>query len=345
MRRACVILNYNDADRTCAQAERIRAYAALDAVVIVDNASTDDSAARFRALLGVQEMERVDGVWREKRNTPEAVACSDDEAGAVDKCAQAEPVDKRTFCGHVDKSAPEQKPVYLLVADVNRGYGAGNNLGAAFAMEALGAEQFVIANPDTCFDERCIRTMARVFARHADVGAVSVQMHDSQNGLQQTAWPLRGFWGELANSGPLLRRLFRTKINYPKTYFAGRRAVAVGALHGSMLMLSAKAFLAAGGYDEQVFLYCEENILGQRLKNAGYRSVLVLGEQYEHENSGSISKTYQSMLPKQRLRQQSEYYYYVHYLHIGKGKRLLTKVFHRLVRLEVYVAERLGVLK
>lgn len=288
MRIVSVILNYNDAARSCAQAQRLRKYALLDYVLVVDNASTDGSAEQLAAL--------------------------------------------------------QDEKVILLRADENRGYGAGNNMGVNYARMELGASHVVIANPDTCFDEECIRAMAEVFRRNPEAGAVSVMMHDSQNGLQQTAWPLRPWSLELANSGPLLRRLLRSRINYSSTCFTGHKAVQVDVLHGSMLMVDTEAFHQAGGYDEAVFLYSEENILGFRLKKAGYRSYLLPNRSYEHENSGSISRTYRSMLPKQKLRQASEFYYYVHYLKIGPIRQLLTRLFHSLVLLETWTAEKLRLL-
>ena len=51
VRTVCVIVNYNDADTTIAQIERIREYKSLDAVIVVDNASTDASALRLRSMV------------------------------------------------------------------------------------------------------------------------------------------------------------------------------------------------------------------------------------------------------------------------------------------------------
>ena len=49
---AAIVVNYNDSETTVAQLRRIRDYAALDAVIVVDNASTDHSLEVLRAEEG-----------------------------------------------------------------------------------------------------------------------------------------------------------------------------------------------------------------------------------------------------------------------------------------------------
>ena len=50
MKINCVILNYNDADTVLGLVEEIRGYQTLDQIIIVDNASTDDSWAKLEPL-------------------------------------------------------------------------------------------------------------------------------------------------------------------------------------------------------------------------------------------------------------------------------------------------------
>ncbi|MFR5732278.1 MAG: glycosyltransferase family 2 protein [Clostridium sp.] len=101
------------------------------------------------------------------------------------------------------------------------------------------------------------------------------------------------------------RRLLGKTFDYPDSCFAGRSAVYVGAVHGSMLMVDTEKFLEAGGYDEGIFLYEEEQVLGRRMQNAGYRSVLLLNQHYDHEHSTSISKSFSDAMKRQRLREKS----------------------------------------
>ena len=114
----------------------------------------------------------------------------------------------------------------------------------------------------------------------------------------------------------------------------------VDAVHGSMLMISAQAFEETGGYDEGIFLYQEEAVLGQRMRASGYRTVLLLNRTYQHQHSVSISKTYTQLLKRQKLRNESAYYYRVHYLHINSIQKLIAKGWFWMILLEDWLAAK-----
>ena len=52
---------------------------------------------------------------------------------------------------------------------------------------------------------------------------------------------------------------------------------------GGCYMLRAEAIQAAGFFDESVFMYCEERILGTKLRKAGYTAYLCMSAQVIHE--------------------------------------------------------------
>lgn len=307
---AVVVLNYNDYDNTSAQVERILGYSVVNEIIVVDNCSPDRSGVR---------LSRAAAHWN----------AAEERKG-------------------------RGRRVAVLCAGRNGGYGAGNNLGLRYAARQ-GMRHALIANPDTRFSEALLRAMLAVFSEAerriergedtAPLGAISARMQDRQHGRQQSAWPIRGFLGELLNSGPLCRRLFRPFLNYPESLFrggkicAGQRLIEVSVLHGSLLMLNIDAFWQSGGYDERIFLYGEENILARRLRAAGFRSGLLPEQSYFHENGGSTEKSYQALLPRQRLRQRSERYYYRQYLRIGTAAELLTLLFQGVVLLETAAAD------
>lgn len=293
MQLSCVILNYNDAETTEKLVMQIADYDVLHQIIVVDNASTDDSLERLRKL--------------------------ESDANASQSCK-----------------------VRVISADHNGGYGSGNNLGVRCGAEQ-GATHVLIANPDVVFSEQSLKAMLAVFARHPEVGIVTTQIHDARFPDLKNGWPLRSFTRELLSMGPVSRRLFGRSFDYPDSYFAGRNAVYVGAVHGSMLMVDTEKFLEAGGYDEGVFLYEEEQILGRRMQTAGYRSVLLLNQHYDHEHSASISKSFSDAMKRQRLREESTLYYMKHYLHINPLQEQIAKLWFAGIRMEMQVAKLAGI--
>ena len=138
--------------------------------------------------------------------------------------------------------------------------------------------------------------------------------------------------------GPISRRVFGRFLDYPETYFQGKKAVYVDAVHGSMLLVSAKAFEESGGYDEGIFLYQEEAVLGTRMKTAGYRTVLLLNQTYQHQHSASISKSYDKLIERQKLRNESVLYYMKNYLYINPVEEWIAKLWFQGILLEDRIA-------
>jgi len=287
MRLSCVILNYNDAETTEKLVRLIADYECLHQIIVVDNASTDDSLERLKQLEGQEN------------------------------CSQT-------------------KKIKILTAQKNGGYGSGNNTGVRYAVEKGGATHVLIANPDVIFSEQSLKAMLAVFARHPEVGIVTTRIHDARYPDLKNGWPLRSFTRELLSMGPVSRRLFGRSFDYPDSYFQGRNAVYVGAVHGSMLMVDTEKFLEAGGYDE-------EQVLGRRMQQAGYRSVLLLNQHYDHEHSTSISKSFSDAMKRQKIREESTLYYMKRYLNVSPWQEYLAKLWFAGIRLEMRVAKFIGI--
>ena len=232
--------------------------------------------------------------------------------------------------------------IHLVLSEKNGGYGSGNNLGVRFAMEQAGAELCLIANPDSDFPEELVLRMQEAFSLTGGLAACGAVMEGRD--LGESCWPDRGFLRELLNSGPFCRRLFRRLLCYDASVLGESRLPEVFAVHGSILMVHAERFLSSGGYDEKIFLYCEENVLGKRLKERGLRTVLVPSPAYRHQGGGSIRRSAKGAVRRERLRQASELYYYRTYLGAGPLRLMAARVFQAVVLLETAIASRLGLL-
>lgn len=319
MKTAAVLLNYNDGGGTVDAIKRICGFSCFSDIIAVDNASTDDSAAYIEAYIKAAEKQSKAGL-------------------------------------------------HFIRAPKNGGYGFGNNTGVRYAYEKLRAELVVIANPDAVFDEPLILSMSSVFDSCEDAAAVGAVMrcsHNTENAVawsdmarsdnaqpgskrepfsysEYTAsgWKRRDFLQSLINSGPVSRRIFNRMINYPRSHY-NADIIPVYAVHGSLLMVKAADFLSVGGYDEHMFLYGEENVLAERLRLRGFASYLV-SQGYEHEGSVSITGSGLKAAARQKLRNQSELYYYKHYLGAGRTELAAAKLFQAVVLAETRLAALIG---
>lgn len=280
-----MILNYNDADTVINLLNRIRGFRCFENIVVVDNASTDNSWQRLKEL--------------------------------------------------------EDDKIAVIQSEKNGGYGYGNNLGVRYAIQKNEATHVVIVNPDVKFRESTISKMARLFS-HSDIGIVSPAMEDIQCSSLGRGWKLHGFIGELLAMGPVSRRIWGRFLNYPESYYKGKGAVYADVVHGSMLMVDAKAFLDCGGYDEDIFLYQEEAVLAWRMKTSGYRTVVLLTEIYLHQHSTSITKSCNGQLQRQRMRHESLIYYMKNYLYINRFQEWFAGIWFEIILMEIRITKFLA---
>lgn len=233
--------------------------------------------------------------------------------------------------------------IHLIASESNKGYGGGNNLGIRYA-KGLGAKYALVANPDTEFEEDSIKELLRGFVSYENLAVIAPKVYTDEslnyNSLHSPfAFPIRGFYHELAELNPLTRRIFHTILHYPKEKYEKRFAV-VDALPGSLLLLDIDKFLEVGGYDEEVFLYQEEHILGIKLAAKGYIHMIAGRVYYIHRHSQSIDQSYHSLLAKQRLREKSCMHYFKKYLKISKPEAGLAYLWFRMIEVLIILCGR-----
>lgn len=258
MKIGCVILNYNDAGLVLSLVERIRGYDALDAIILVDNSSTDDSWQTLQAAAG----------------------------GKLFACRTPH----------------------------NGGYGFGNNFGVRYAKEHCGCDHVLIANPDVEFSETVVERFAQALREDDRRAAVSaMQCNGKGERVSWTAWRVPTPWHYIFSTGKLLKK-WGANYYYPMEELCALPVMEAECVSGSLLMVSVDKFLACGGYDEDMFLYCEETTLGYKLKHAGYISVICSDTDYLHLHGVSISKSVSSAVRRKKLLLESHHLFLKRYL-------------------------------
>lgn len=226
--------------------------------------------------------------------------------------------------------------VHIIRSERNGGYGYGNNFGIKYAYEKLDATHVLVMNPDVIVTEECIQAMKHVFRGVDRCALISATVMNPEGKEQFSSWRLMGLMGDLLDTGLITRRLFKRWLNNPPKDWRGRTICRVDAVPGSLFMADCRALMDCGLYDEQVFLYYEEKILGFKLREKGYKTLLLLNHSYIHMHSVTIDREVKSILRKQALLHKSKLHYYKNYLKINPLQEIGVRVFLGILMAEIW---------
>lgn len=221
----------------------------------------------------------------------------------------------------VDKQSEKVEVIRTLA---NKGYASGNNFGIRYALTKYEPEYIIVSNPDVMFESRIIDRMRDEAGRIDHLGIITCKMNCLSGVNLDCAWKLPTYSHYLFSNLFLLGKLVGSKASYTEEYLS-QEIAEVDAVPGSFFMMKTKAYLDAGGFDEDTFLYCEESIIAARMKNKGYHNYLITTETYDHNHSVTVNKNISSLKRKLQIRQESREIYCKKYLHIGQGRLLLFR--------------------
>lgn len=189
----------------------------------------------------------------------------------------------------------------LLVSEENGGYGSGNNLGIAFLAEKYGIRYQIVCNPDVCFADEIVSVLYDNLVSLESAVLVAPMMLD-KNGFPNYScvWKIPTVWQYTVFSLGGISKLSKS-FYYPEKNFFRKDAWEVGCVAGSMFMIDVKRIGTVRPFDEKVFLYCEETMLGIKVRNSGYKAYLVPKANFKHLHSVSISKSIPKELQRYKI--------------------------------------------
>lgn len=233
-------------------------------------------------------------------------------------------VDNRSPDGSYEKLKKLEKDnIYVFQTEKNGGYGYGNNYGIRIAKEQFHCDIAFISNPDVSYTRSCAKKMIQYLSDHSDCGLIAPVQYNgfTRKIIHDVAWKIPSFTSYVWGSLFFLRRLVPNQH-----YVLTEEYQKVDCVPGAFLAVNIENFWAANGYDERIFLYCEESTLGYRLKQHGYYSCLATKERYYHFVSTSIKKSIPNIVTRQNLIFSSRFFYLKNYLHVNPGCLWLAKM-------------------
>ena len=231
--------------------------------------------------------------------------------------------------------------VIVLKSERNGGYGYGNNVGVRYIINNFGFGFIAVTNPDVYFDEDALLACERYLETKGDnIAVVAPRMINIEGKEEKSAWfipnwlsyaAVRLFWG---------KKFFQ--IRHIQDF--EKEAEYCDCVAGSFLVMNSLAFCKAGLYDERIFLYCEETVLGIKLKNLGYKTVILRDYTFTHAHATTINSNYKKM--KQiKMEWESREYVLKEYFKISFDKVVCVKALKYISILESYVILKLKEMK
>lgn len=173
------------------------------------------------------------------------------------------------------------KDLIYVKASKNRGYGAGNNLGAANA----NGQYLFFLNPDTLINKKTIPELVKFLEKNKKAGVVGPNLLDLHGNIyaqlgSNTLTPLRAmvalsFVNKIFPENPISREYWLHHQDVNKN-----REVSV--VPGSAIMIRKKVFNKINGFDENIFLFFDESDLCFRVQKAGYKIFFVASSEVVH---------------------------------------------------------------
>lgn len=215
--------------------------------------------------------------------------------------------------------------VELIVTPENKGYANGNNYGAFYAIKKYKSRYLIIANPDIIISEKTIKYLLDFAKNVKNLGCVTCVMKCASDIKLPIASRLPKYRDCLLENLIVLKKIMGNSLEYASTSFESK-IVDVDVLPGSFFMIESDVFQKIGGFDEQTFLYYEENILAYKLKQIERKNYLLTEESYIHNHSITINKNISSVKRRLEIAFESRYYYCKKYLRCNRLELFLLKL-------------------
>jgi GT2 family glycosyltransferase len=212
-------------------------------------------------------------------------------------------------------STAEKLGIIHVSTTSRRGFGQANNLGAALAR----GRYLWLLNSDTIIPDARVEKLFTLLDAHPEIGLLSpVLYRDAELRERQP-----DFYANFQRLPAMLMRRPRTEIDWGAD--AILPLIRVDVLVAAAVVMRAELFRKLGGFDEQFFLYMEDDDLCYRARSAGFTSVIANDIAVVHLQGRSIAKS----------RERKRYYYKSQNLYWEKHHGWWAAALMRVLRLPI----------
>lgn len=224
--------------------------------------------------------------------------------------------------------------VSVIQSDENKGYAYGMNIGSKYAIKKYGKCNIIFSNADIVIDkEEDIQALVRLLESNSSYGIVApvIKEHEGLNRGWKIPTPLQ----DAVLNILYIHRILRPRLLfYDENYYNG--TVEVDAVSGCFFCMNSKTLEEVGFFDENTFLYYEENIIAKKLKKKNYKVMLQSDVSVFHNHAVIIDKNIHS-IKKFKILKESQLYFQKEYNHANVLQIGLLHITNKLSLCILYV--------
>ena len=213
----------------------------------------------------------------------------------------------------------------IIFSSENKGYAYAMNLGAIYFMDKYKDIDILFSNTDIIVHNLDVIDRMSL-AINDTVGTSMIKVKES-NGFNY-GWKLTSSFIDLICNIPFISRFYKNQfIYYKKDKFKNKTQEIVDCVYGCFFMVNGNCLKEIGYFDENTFLYFEENILARKLKSHKKYSVIILDDYVLHNHNQTIG-TNVSRYNKYKIYKKSQFYYEKNYNNANAVEMLFFKIFY-----------------
>jgi len=187
----------------------------------------------------------------------------------------------------------EDVSVTVIKSELNGGYAYGNNYGLRY-LANHDVDFIVISNNDIVLENRwLLNKLVDQYHQCDNVAFVSpVQYINGKESRNYAAWKIPSYMDDLRASLKCLSYFKRSgRYRFEVGDFSNH---SVECLPGSFFLGRKETFFEIGLFDEATFLFCEEIILGYKVKQIGLQNFLIRSLSFNHKATHTIGAIFGS---------------------------------------------------
>ena len=179
--------------------------------------------------------------------------------------------------------------IFVIKNTKSRNFSSGLNFGAKYVIKKFGKCNIIFSNSDIIIksEEDLVKLSSDIKDNIGVVGPVIEQCGEINRG-----WRFSNIKDEILYNLPVVHKYFKMKYLYYDDGHYSDRLSYVDVVSGCFFLVSSNLLEQINYFDENTFLYYEENILARRVSKTNYKVVVDNSVTVIHNHSVSVDKSF-----------------------------------------------------